>query len=252
MLKNFSLFIGHRGTRIDYDENTLESFEVALKSGANYIEFDVRKAKDNELVIFHDSRVDRITNSEGLLENFTYPEIARIRFKLTSSHIPTLNEVLETFRSRIKFIIELKSENVKEQVIKTINDHNLLKDCVISGRNLYDLKIIKQSYPESCVCYNITKGRGLKLKDFMNQGKNRNLHFIPDLISLHSKMISQDFIEICHKNEILALSWDFIGYENPFEVIKCLIEMGIDGILFDNHKNITLTKHWLTKINQFS
>ena len=51
------------------------------------------------------------------------------------------------------------------------------------------------------------------------------------------------------KNEILALSWDFIEYENPFEVIKGLIKMGIDGILFDNHKNITFTKHWLTKIN---
>ncbi len=252
MLKNISFFIGHRGTRIGYDENTLKSFEIALNSGANYIEFDVRKTFDNELVIFHDSKVDRITTSKGLLENFTYPEIAHIRFKLTSSHIPTLNEVIEMFRSRIKFIVELKSENIREKVIKTINNHNLLKDCVISGRNLYELKIIKQSYPESCVCYNITKGKGLNLKDFMKQGNDRNLHFIPDLISLHSKMITQDFIEICHKNDILALSWDFIEYENPFEVIKGLIEMGIDGILFDNHRNIKLTKHWLTKINQLS
>jgi len=62
-------------------------------------------------------------------------------------------------------------------------------------------------------------------------------------------MITQEFIEICHKNDILALSWDFVKYENPFNIIKRLIEMGIDGILFDNYKNIKLTKHWLTKIN---
>ena len=252
MLKNISFFIGHRGTRIDYDENTLESFEIALKSGANYIEFDVRKTLDNELVIFHDSRVNRITKSKGLLEDFTYSEIARMRFKLTNSHIPTLNEVLKMFRSRIKFIIELKSENIGEYVIETINNHNLLKDCIISGRKLYELEIIKQSYRESYVCYNITKGKDLNLKDFMKQCKDRSLHFTPDLISLHSKMITQKFIEICHKNEILVLSWDFIGYENPFEVIKGLIEMGIDGILFDNYKNITLIKHWLTSINQIS
>jgi len=249
MSKNFSFFIGHRGTIIDYDENTLDSFEVALKSGANYIEFDVRKTKDNELVIFHDSKVNRITNSRGLIENISYPIVARMRFKLTNSHIPTLDEVLKMFRNKIKFIVELKSESIRDHVIKTINNHNLLKDCIISGRNLYDLEIIKHAYPESRVCYNITRGRGLELKDFIKRGKDRNLHFIPDLISLRSKMITQEFIEICHKNDILALSWDFVEYENPFNIIKRLIEMGIDGILFDNYKNIKLTKHWLTKIN---
>ncbi|MBY8988000.1 MAG: glycerophosphodiester phosphodiesterase [Candidatus Lokiarchaeota archaeon] len=245
-------FIGHRGTRIDYDENTLDAFEIALKSGANYIEFDVRKTIDNKLVIFHDSKVDRITNTLGYIEDFRYPEIARMHFKLTDSRVPTLDEVLKKFEKRIKFIVELKSENIREYVIKTIINYNLLGDCIISGRNLNDLEIIKQSYLGSYVCYNITKGKGLNLKDFMIQGEDKSLHFKPDLISLHSKMITQEFIEICHKNEILVLSWDFIGYKDPFKVIKGLIEMGIDGILFDNYKNITYAKHWLAKINQIS
>jgi len=242
-------FIGHRGTRIDYDENTLDAFEIALKSGANYIEFDVRKTIDNELVIFHDSKVDRITNTLGYLENFRYSEIARMHFKLTDSRVPTLDEVLKRFKKRIKFIIELKSENIKENVLKTINTHALLKDCIISGRDLHDLELIKQDYPENYVCYNITKGEGLNLEDFMKQGKNRSLNFMPDLINLHSKKITKEFIEICHKNDILALSWDFIGYIKPIEVIKGLIKLGIDGILFDNYKNIKHTKQWLGKFS---
>jgi len=242
-------FIGHRGTRIDYDENTLDAFEIALKSGANYIEFDVRKTIDNELVIFHDSKVDRITNTLGYLENFRYSEIARMHFKLTDSRVPTLDEVLKRFKKRIKFIIELKSENIKENVLKTINTHCLLKDCIISGRDLHDLELIKQDYPENYVCYNITKGEGLNLEDFMKQGKDRSLNFMPDLINLHSKKITKEFIEICHKNDILALSWDFIGYIKPIEVIKGLIKLGIDGILFDNYKNIKHTKQWLGKFS---
>jgi len=242
-------FIGHRGTRIDYDENTLDAFEIALKSGANYIEFDVRKTIDNELVIFHDSKVDRITNTLGYLENFRYSEIARMHFKLTDSRVPTLDEVLKRFKKRIKFIIDLKSENIKENVLKTINTHALLKDCIISGRNLHDLELIKQDYPENYVCYNITKGEGLNLEDFMKQGKDRSLNFMPDLINLHSKKITKEFIEICHKNDILALSWDFIGYIKPIEVIKGLIKLGIDGILFDNYKNIKHTKQWLGKFS---
>jgi len=245
-------FIGHRGTRIDYDENTLDAFEIALKSGANYIELDVRKTIDNELVIFHDSKVDRITNTLGCLENFKYPEIARMHFKLTDSCVPTLEEVLKRFKNRIKFIIELKSENIREKVLKTINNHSLLRDCIISGRNLRDLELIKENYPENCVCYNITKGQGLNLEDFIKQGKDRSLNFIPDLINLHSEKITQEFIEICYKNEILALSWDFIGDIKPIEVIKGLIKMGIDGILFDNYKNIKHIKQWSEKINQIS
>ncbi len=249
MLKIFSFYIGHRGTRIDYDENTLEAFEIALKSGANYIEFDVRKTKDNELVIFHDQKVDRITHSKGLIENFTYPKLARMRFKLTNSHIPTLDEVLKIFKNRARFIIELKSENIKEQVIKTINNQNILNDCILSGRNLYDLESIKQNYSESSVCYNITKGKGLNLKDFMKKGKEKSLSFKPDLISLHSQMVTPEFIEVCHANGILALSWDFIGYEDPFQTIKDLLKMGIDGILFDDCKNIVLTKNWVENIS---
>ncbi len=252
MSKNISFFIGHRGTLIDHDENSLDAFEAALKFGANYIEFDVRKTKDNELVIFHDSKVDRITHSKGLLENYTYSEIARMHLKLTNSHIPTLNEVLKTFGNKIKFMVELKGENIREDVIRTINNHNLLEDCIISGRNLLDLEKIKRNYHESYVCYNITRGKSLKFKDFMKQGKERRLHFIPDFISLHSKKITQEFIEVCHTNNILVLSWNFIGYNNPIDVIKGLVEIGIDGILFDNYKNIEITKQWLEKINRVS
>ena len=249
MLKNFSFFIGHRGTRIDYDENTLEAFEIALNSGANYIELDVRKTKDNKLVVFHDSKVDRVTKTKGYLENFSHQEVVQIQFKLTESHIPTLEEVLEKFKKRTKFIIELKSTKIGEAVLKIIGDRILLDDCIISGRNLDDLKMLKRFIPEVCVCYNITKGKGLNLNEFLKHGRDSSLQFKPDLINLHSKMITKNFIDVCHKNQILALSWDFLEYKKPFEVIKSLINLGIDGILFDNYQNIELTKNWLKEIN---
>ncbi|MFX0076364.1 MAG: glycerophosphodiester phosphodiesterase [Candidatus Hermodarchaeota archaeon] len=251
MRKSF-FYIGHRGTRIDYDENTLEAFEIALKSGANYIEFDVRKTKDNKLVVFHDSKVDRITSESGFITNFSYQEIAKIRFKLTDSHIPTIDEVLDKFKSRIKFIIELKSNYIGEAVLKAIDLHQLADDCIFSGRNLRELKLIKKRNPRVCVCYNITKGKGLNLKEFLKQARESSLHFKPDLINLHSKMISKDFIDICHKNQILTLCWDFLEYNKPFEVIKGLIDDGIDGVLFDNYRHIELTKKWIEKLNQVS
>lgn len=249
MLKNISFLIGHRGTRKDHVENTLDAFNAAINSGANYIEFDVRKTKDNELVIFHDSKVDRMTHSKGYVSNFTYSEIARMRFKLTKSKIPTLNEVLKTYRNRIKFMVELKGENLREDVIKAINYNNLLEDCIISGRDLLELELVKRNYHKSKVCYNITKGIGLKLKGFIKQGKKKSLSFTPDLISLDSRLVTQEFIDICHINNIFALAWNFVRFKNPIKVIKTLIEKGIDGILFDNYQNIQSIKNWLKNLN---
>jgi glycerophosphoryl diester phosphodiesterase len=52
-MKKISLFIGNRGTLVDYDENTLEAFDIAIKSGVN-LELDVRLTKDRKLIVFHD------------------------------------------------------------------------------------------------------------------------------------------------------------------------------------------------------
>jgi hypothetical protein len=94
----------------------------------------------------------------------------------------------------------------------------------------------------------MTKGKGLSLEDFLKHSKESSLSFKPDFINLQSKLITKDFLDNCHNNEILALSWDFIRYKNPLDAIKGLIEMGIDGVLFDNYKNIRLIKNWIEKI----
>ena len=64
----------------------------------------------------------------------------------------------------------------------------------------------------------------------------------PDLISLRSNLVTKDFIEVCHKNNIKSLAWDFLSYRDARSHIKSLIAEGIDGILFDDHRNIAEIK----------
>lgn len=244
MVKKF-IFIGHRGTRTYFDENTLVAFNKAIDFGADYIEFDVRKTKDEKFVIIHDSSLERTTNGVGLLKNFTFDEIRRLKTNLNHSHIPSLSEVLNKLKGKTKFMIELKEEGLKESIPKLIEKIMLFDDVIISGKRLSDLIFIKDNYFQSKVCYNITKGVGLKISEFLKIGKNNALSFKPDLISLRSDLISKGFINICHKNGILALSWDFLKFDDPLRKIKKLIKLGIDGILFDNYENILNIKNWI-------
>ncbi|HSQ88836.1 glycerophosphodiester phosphodiesterase, partial [Romboutsia sp.] len=59
------LKIGHRGARAYEPENTLRSFRKAIELGVDAIELDVRKTKDNELVVLHNEELNKTTNGNG-------------------------------------------------------------------------------------------------------------------------------------------------------------------------------------------
>ena len=242
------LFIGHRGTRTDLDENTIAAFKEAIKFGANYIEFDVRRTKDGKIIILHDKFLNRTTTGSGLLKNYNYEVVSRIRTRNNFSKIPLLTDVLLELKGKTKFIIDLKEKRLKKDVLKLIKGHSLLENIVFSGRSLRDLETIKTQYPIITTCYNITKGIDLTLENFMNLAIQNKINFKPDIISLKSTLITERFIDICKKRQILPIAWDFIQFKDSLFWIKSMIKMGIDGILFDNHKNIPKIKSWIISL----
>jgi len=88
-MKRDLLFIGHRGTIIDYDENTLKSFEAAIKSGAQYIEFDVRRLNDGNLLVFHDAFIDKTNVGSVYLKDLTYTELKNYKIRTAEIHLLT-------------------------------------------------------------------------------------------------------------------------------------------------------------------
>ena len=241
-------FIGHRGTRKSIDENTDKAFETAIKAGANYVEFDIRKTKDNQFIIFHDETLDRTTNSSGYINSLTYKELNKYKTKINNQDIPLLVEVLRKYKDKTKFMIELKEKGIQENVLDIIIKSEVTNKCIISGRSINDLLDIKKRGLECLICYNITKGKELTLEDFLKEGEKKRFRFLVDMISLRSNQITERFINICHMNNILALSWDFIKYEDPLVEIKKIISMGIDGVLFDDYNNISLIRNWMDNI----
>ena len=59
--------IAHRGASSEEKENTLPAFERAIELGADFVEFDVQASSDGGLVVFHDLRLDRLTEARGPL-----------------------------------------------------------------------------------------------------------------------------------------------------------------------------------------
>lgn len=97
--------IAHRGASSAAKENTLPAFERALELGCDFVELDVQVSADGALVVFHDAKLDRLTQLHGPVGRRTAAELAE-------QEIPTLAQVVELVRGRAGIMVELKSPHL--------------------------------------------------------------------------------------------------------------------------------------------
>src|SRR5512139_733767 len=69
------IIFAHRGASAHAPENTLAAFELALAQQADAIELDVKLSADGQVIVIHDSSVDRTTNGHGKVQDMTLVEI---------------------------------------------------------------------------------------------------------------------------------------------------------------------------------
>lgn len=128
--------IAHRGNHVNVPENTLAAYEEAIKSGADYVEVDLRTSQDGILVIHHDDSVDRMTNGTGKVKEKTAAELQKLQIKNnkptdTAVHrIPTFNEVLKLCKNRINIYLDFKDADVAE-TWKQIQAEGMEKQVVV-------------------------------------------------------------------------------------------------------------------------
>src|SRR3954453_6016145 len=103
--------IAHRGLHAARDgrpENSLAAFAHACALGFP-AELDVRLTRDNQVVVFHDRALRRLTGAGGRVEERYGAEVRALRLQGTDERVPLLREVLELVGGRVPLLIELKS-----------------------------------------------------------------------------------------------------------------------------------------------
>ena len=70
--------LAHRGASEYAPENTLAAFYKGLELGASGLETDLRRTKDGYIVLQHDQQVDRNTDGQGDLSEYTWQEASRL------------------------------------------------------------------------------------------------------------------------------------------------------------------------------
>ena len=185
--------IAHRGI---YDnekviENTLEAFKKAIKKGY-IIELDLHLTKDNEVIVFHDDKLDRLTKSKGYIKNRNYKDLKNIKLLNTNSYIPTFDEVLSLVNGKVPLLIELKDDRkglkLEKEVIKKLDNYN-------------GLFAIQSFRPSTIIYFRIFRNkfiRGLLISKNYNL-KYHSLRMInickPDFINVNKNLLNNKIIK---------------------------------------------------------
>ncbi|MFQ5550475.1 MAG: glycerophosphodiester phosphodiesterase [Gemmatimonadales bacterium] len=128
--------IGHRGASGAYPENTLSAFRAAIDEGADGIELDVRGSRDGVPVVIHDPTVDRTTNGEGAVSDFSLDDLRTLDAG-GGERIPTLAEVLEAHPTTAA-IVEVKEARTAHAALEVLRRSNA-KERVLVGSFLHSV-----------------------------------------------------------------------------------------------------------------
>ena len=156
-------FIHRGGPRYNF-ENTMDAFKFAIKTGAEFIEFDIQPTKDNEAVVFHDKEFTRMCGKDELVcklchHEFPTPlEEVEMHFTLGGKmkkstithdpHFPHLKDVLAL--KNIHFLMEIKYHNIQfiENVIKLIRETKTQDRMIVAVMCSKAMKRMKEELPQ--------------------------------------------------------------------------------------------------------
>lgn len=138
---DYPVLIAHRGSSFAAPESTAPAIKAAVTSGIDYIELDVQRTKDGELVIFHDTNLLRLTDVKRVfperdnyeLQNFSLKELKQLNYgswfnlknperakaDYSNLKILTLSEVLALvapIKTGVGLALELKSPYLYDEI----------------------------------------------------------------------------------------------------------------------------------------
>lgn len=229
------LIIGHRGNAAHAPENTLVSFQQAVKAGADLVELDYFVTSDGEQVCFHDKDLDRTTDAPRVLKkqgltiaDVTLAELRKLDAgawnnpKYRGAKVPTLAEAIDLINQGSVTLIEHKAGSA-ELCVKLLREKKVAESVVVQSFDWDYIAEMHRLAPEIAVV-------ALGGRDF-TRGKLEQIEKTGAMgIGWDQRFIEKEHIAAAHERGYKM----WVYTVNPPARAKQLIEAGIDGLITDD------------------
>jgi glycerophosphoryl diester phosphodiesterase len=229
--------VAHRGAAGYAPENTIAGFDLAVDMKADYIEIDVQRSKDGELVVIHDTTVDRTTDGTGKVGDLTLQQLQQLdagswkEESFAGETIPAFEEILDRYHGKVGILIELKAPElypgIEEQVAEALKERNLdqpqNEKIIIQSFNFQSMKKTDQLLPKvpvGVLTSNRTHTTAEALKEFSTYAEWFNPSY---------GIVTEEVVDQVHAQGMQIGSWTVRSQE----AADFLFDMNVDAIITD-------------------
>lgn len=220
----------HRGGAGDWPENTMPAFEGAVRLGYRYLETDAHVTADGVCLAFHDDRLDRVTDREGVIAELPY---AAVRDALVDGiePIPLLEDLLGAFpEARVN--IDTKADASVDAVAEVIDRTGAVDRVCIGSFSDARLRRIRELVgPRLCTSLGpraiaLLRGGSFGLPGA--KGLDGGCAQVPHRVK-GVTVVDERFVETSHRLGLQVHVWTIDDEAEMHE----LLDLGVDGLMTD-------------------
>lgn len=231
----------HRGSSLLAPENTAPAFELALSSGADVMEIDVRMSRDGQVIVIHDETIDRTCNGQGFVRELSLKDIKQynaahhftdlqgIRWQDKEVRLMTLGEMFERFPNT-PINIDIK-DNLSEAacaVASVIEQHERMDTTNVGSFHSLALSEFRKRLPDVTT----SAGQSEVAKLYFQRRLFRKPVFQYLQIPTRYKglpLATRGFIKHAKQRDIKIVFWTI----NELKTMQQLIDSGATGFVTD-------------------
>ncbi len=224
--------IAHRGASALYPENTRLAFRRALEMGVDMLEVDLHLTRDDELVVMHDSTLNRTTDGAGRVRAQPLAEIRRLDAG-QGEKVPTFAEVLALVQSTpVRLCVEVKGEteaeglDIVEAVLTALERADFAGRAVVTSFSPAALLRAKALQPRLATLLDPSPQDGsLAPRQICEQ----TLAAGANCLSYDFRFVTQAVADECRLSGLALWPWA----PNAAEEIRQMLRLGAPGLMTD-------------------
>ncbi|HEX2191935.1 MAG TPA: glycerophosphodiester phosphodiesterase [Acidimicrobiales bacterium] len=246
----------HQGGAREAPSNTLHAMAKGREAGADGLELDVHRSADGQVVLIHDTTLERTTNGSGAVAEHTLEELRSLdaaywwvpgevddhdappeRYVLRGRapadpalRIPTLEELLELHPSA-PLTIEVKARGAVEPLVAVLRGHGRRDDVIVTSFKDSVVRELRKQAPELSLAPGKFGSLWFWLRTLVRWPPRRSRYVALQVPTRFKwlRVVDERFLRAAHRCGLAVHVWTIDGEQE----MRDLVALGVDGIMTD-------------------
>ena len=239
--------IAHQGGDGLRPGNTMPAFNNAMELGVDVLEMDVHASLDGQLVLIHDTTLERTTDGEGSVSAKTLMELKALDaafhwpykrsdkrpYRNSGVQIPLLSEVLNSFPDT-RYVIEIKQfkPSIVLDLCAMLTDYDVLDRTLVASTDGATILSFRQHCPTVATSSYSTEITWFVAFHYTWLLPLYQAHSNAFQVPTHFEgyqLIDKSFVEAARSRGLHVEAWTI----NDVETMQNLLDAGVSGIITD-------------------